>query len=446
MKIQLKFFKNLSIYKLIILFIVVIITLILFFLTLNKSLGGTLNYIVFSSLSIILLIIGLIQKQSVGYMVFSIFIYLGFFLKHSFHLIFEYDYLEPIGKFDNSYSQWNEFYEISSIGFFSFVILGIYLIFSNKILLTKNFQANKIFISFKNLNLLWIILILFVIILLILNEIFQFQKLGIEKEKIFNFWFLEISIIMLISIVLPIFMFIVSFYEINQRNNYYKTVFFIMAVSALFSISILSRSVVVFWCMPLLFLPLFKRINFKQYLYILILYLFFIFFTVGVSTLLRTASINTFNRLLIDRWIGVEGLMVVIGMQNKNFNNLFYERKNGEVDFFTKDALNENIKDLEKTSYATLPGIIGFLYLSGSEIFLFTGCFLFLLYIISIEKVVLFFTNNFLLSSFLAISLSGGISGFGIDLISWIKVQIFTILVISLIYFIFIKFLKGKKI
>lgn len=463
MKIQLQFINNEDIKKTILLF-VTISTFLLYFLSSEKIYGSTISYLIFSISSFFLVIIGLVQKKSIGYMLFSIFIYLGFFIKHSFHLIFSYDYLEPIGRFDNSYSQWNEFYEISSMGFISFIVLGIYLIYMNKNLPNISFQFDKQFVlNTKSLNILWFILIILGISLLILNEIFQSQKLGIVKEHIFNSWFLEMSIIMFISIIFPILMYLISFFEINQRNNFYKTIFFIILASSLFSVSILSGSVVVFWCMPLLFLPIFKKISLKQYIYVFVLYIFFIFFTVGVSTLLRNSSvstfvttptsksvnksINAFNRLLIDRWIGTEGLMIVVGMENKSMNNLFYERKSNEIDFFTKNALNYEVeKGHELTSYATLPGIIGYLYLSGSKVVLFFGCFFFVFLIILIERVILYFTQNFLLSTYLAISLASSIAGFGIDLISWIKVQIFTILVVSVIYFIFIKFLKGKEI
>lgn len=137
--------------------------------------------------------------------------------------------------------------------------------------------------------------------------------------------------------------------------------------------------------------------------------------------------------------------MVAIGLENKSINNLLYEREINQVDFFTYNALNGNVKDLEKTSYATLPGIIGYLYLSGSKTILFLGCFFFVFIIIFIESIILRYTDNYLLSTYVAISLSSSIAGFGIDIMSWIKVQLLTIFIVFLIYYILTKFLKREK-
>jgi hypothetical protein len=96
------------------------------------------------------------------------------------------------------------------------------------------------------------------------------------------------------------------------------------------------------------------------------------------------APVKMINFILINRWIGIESLIVVFSYEKKSF------------DLFLK-ALNENKNNLENTFYEktfalisgnnievnqkylkgnTLPGIISFLYYSGSIYFVLISLFI----------------------------------------------------------------------
>lgn len=108
------------------------------------------------------------------------------------------------------------------------------------------------------------------------------------------------------------------------------------------------------------------------------------------------APVKMINFILINRWIGIESLIVVFSYEKKSF------------DLFLK-ALNENKNNLENTFYEktfaltsgnnievnqkylkgnTLPGIISFLYYSGSIYFVLISLFIIFILCNSFERLI----------------------------------------------------------
>ena len=108
-------------------------------------------------------------------------------------------------------------------------------------------------------------------------------------------------------------------------------------------------------------------------------------------------SEKVINFILINRWIGIDSLIVVHSFEKKNFDLFFKslreDKNNLENTFyektfnFTSDKLNIEINQ-KYLKGNTLPGIISFLYYSGNIYFVLI--FLFIIFIIcnSFERLI----------------------------------------------------------
>lgn len=100
----------------------------------------------------------------------------------------------------------------------------------------------------------------------------------------------------------------------------------------------------------------------------------------GILTRLRNAVVQS-RSLLIDRWVGLEGMMAVIGYNKKGWGlwrKAWGEKFTGQgTSFFDLEIFNSVYKNqnLEGVHFVSMPGIMGFLFYPGSLIFLFVGMF-----------------------------------------------------------------------
>ena len=93
-------------------------------------------------------------------------------------------------------------------------------------------------------------------------------------------------------------------------------------------------------------------------------------------------EINHIIFLVGGRWVGTEGVMVLINNNDKGFDLLkdsFSEKFNMSNSFYEnkikKSFYHYNNEDINNTYTVYTPGIVGFLYYSGSAIFLFISLF-----------------------------------------------------------------------
>jgi len=70
--------------------------------------------------------------------------------------------------------------------------------------------------------------------------------------------------------------------------------------------------------------------------------------------------------------------------------------------------------DLSKFQFGTLPGIVGFLYYSGSHLIVFLGMLIMVILLVFVEEVIMKLTKNPVLCSLLAFSLANMVAQFGV--------------------------------
>lgn len=153
--------------------------------------------------------------------------------------------------------------------------------------------------------------------------------------------------------------------------------------------------------------------------------------------------------LFITRSIGIEG--VISTQINKNILGFDLMKKSlkenveNDQSFYEKKFLvNQNrLRNYENSNQVILPGIFGYLYFSGSIFFLSSSLFLICFICLCFEKIILFYTNNNVLCSFLIFCIVWRLINFGYlvsNTLNFILSLVFTLIIIHLAQL----FLHGK--
>ena len=353
---------------------------------------------------------------------FGLLLWLGFWFKLTCTISFtDGVFREGVGIFDYSKNSFNEVLIISQIAIFSFILSGyfreFFLFKYPKKLNLQNFKNN--FFKFGRKK-IWLIFIILFIITAILNFHFKIYQKGLLPIYDINFYISGIFKWLLLF-GLSAFSASLIFYEFN----FYKKFFFISVLIAFIetffsSFSMLSRGM--FFNSFALLYGIYKfsnKINsqnnlnyyLKSFLTILVLFYlsvssvnyiranyFYVGKSVNITDIYKTDEIEETSKseekkystskainfeilyLIINRWVGVDGVMAVNSKKEllslpflySSFNEraskdtpTFYELSFGLEENSASKDLYENVKG------NTLPGLIAFIYYSGSYYILF---------------------------------------------------------------------------
>ena len=415
--------NNKILYKIFTLSILIGILLLTYLGTQNYS-SSKINYLSFSIISNFLILFA-VRKNAIFFETFfSLLLWLGFWFKFTCTIIFtDGIFREGTGMFDYSKESFDEVLFVSQIGLLSFISSGYFrqlflFKYPEKLNLT-NLKKNFFKLGRKKI---WIFFIFFFILIASTNFYFKIYQKGLLPIYDLNF-ILSGIFKWLLLFGLSAFSATLIFYEYDL----YKKFFFISVMIILFetfltSFSMLSRGMI-FNAIALLYgiYKFSKKIdtpnNFRYYLksMTLIFLLFYIsvssvnylranYFYVGKSAdffLDKKATEQTETQteilkklptskqinseilfLIINRWVGVDGLMAVTSKKDilslEFLFSSFKERPTKDTPTFYEltFGLEENIptKELyENVKGNTLPGILAFLFYSGSYFVLFIG-------------------------------------------------------------------------
>lgn len=395
--------------------------------------------------------------------VFSVLLTLGFPIKFSAHTIWDYGYLEPIGRFDNSIKSFSSVLIVATCG-------GIGILIAQ--LVQRRFQIGKISDNHINMNeKSKVISYLFILLLgtslaainlnynILLFGLTPSVKLPMSGNAIF-FLAMTRGILFLI------------FFKIIE-NISFKWTFLSSIIVLIISVGVLSRMLMIMFFVTIFinFLKTNENVNIKKFIQYSFLLLVMSFICVKLATGMRmklyeatkavsrdknreiaskitdrfTSYIGSYRNMVIDRWIGMEGVMAVEGYDGKGyglFTDALLEKSYKGNSFYTKIADEKNYNDLKTKSgkiVTSVPGPIAYFYYSGSKTFVFFMMFLSTLLITNIEA---FFSKKIVqenVSNFIAIFMVFDYFQFGIAPISMIKNWAFTFIILLL-------FINIKKI
>jgi hypothetical protein len=484
--------NNKIFYKIFTLSILIGILLLTYLGTQNYS-SNKINYLSFSIISNFLILFA-IRKNAIFFETFfSLLLWLGFWFKFTCTIVFtDGVFREGVGIFDYSKKSFDEVLFVAQIGLLSFIISGyfrqLFLFKYPEKLKLPNLKKNFFFFGRKKI---WIFFVFLYIFIALLNFYFKIYQKGLLPTYDLNF-ILSGMFKWLLLFGLSAFSATLVFYE----YSFYKKFFFMSVVIILFetfftSFSMLSRGMI-FNAIALLYgiYKFSKKIdtpnNYRYYLksIVLIILLFYIsvssvnylranYFYVGKSVefVLDKADKQTETQteilkklptskqinseilfLIINRWVGVDGIMAVTSKKNilsleflfSSFKErptkdtpTFYELTFGLEENIPTNELYENVKG------NTLPGILAFLFYSGSYFVLFIGIFILSIIASSIEFLSFKLSSNNLIFS----SLIGQVIAFRFIHFGYLPHQTYLLFgtIILTILFVYILGLYSKK-
>ena len=421
--------KYFFIFKIVFCFLIIFLTYCGF----NSYEGNKIIYLLFSIISNYLIYFSF-RKNSIFFETFlGLLLWLGFWFKFTCTIAFtDGIFREGVGLFNYTPESFNETLVVSQIGILSFILAGYFreiFIFKYPSKLNFFFKTNNLFK--KKRKLIWIIFLISFTLIAILNFYFKIYQKGLLPIYDFNFvfsgtykWLLLFGLTSISAIII--------FLEANAFRKFFVfSSLLIFFETFLSSLSLLSRGMI-FNAFALFFgiykfsnkLNIHNKLTYCLKSLSIILVLFYIsvvsvnyvranYFYVGKSAQFafkefkkktgkeaidkkevkrKFSNLSEHHSeifyLSVNRWVGVDGVMSVISKKeilNKMFLlNSFKERANAtqptfyELKFDLEISKNvvqvyESVKDVKGN---TLPGIIAFLFYSGSYYFLFISMFI----------------------------------------------------------------------
>ena len=402
-------------------FVEIVLVLICFFLfslgTYDYQ-GSKLYYIVFSVIYFMLLLSAIKQVNSYSYLFLGIFLWLGFWLKFTVHTVLSYQYREAVGQFVQTPQALDELLLVSTVG-----CLGVFIAkwlsgFTGKINFNWDniFSKNKVPLFYQKTR--TIVLPLFIVVAVlcgVFNLYYGIDQIGLSPKTILM-WPLNALISWLVTIGLSLMLSTLLFWEVSYKQNWSFALIYMCIEGFISSVSIMSRLLYIGHVFPLGLAGIVHRRKLppigllKQYFFFLFAGVFFLMSIVGTTALrnhfysgerldLSFHQVSIIKDILVDRWIGVEGVMAVSSYEQKNIalfrQGLSEKRAFGRVGMYQLIADSQyKDTDLDKYMFGTLPGPIAFMYYSGSYWVVFFGLLCLTLMMLYSEKWVVFLVKN----------------------------------------------------
>lgn len=404
---------------------------------------------------------------------FGILLWLGFWLKLIFIVnYYNYSFKEGAGlafenfNFNKKIILIDEALLVSILAFLSYLLAVIFkdIFFKKKItpnlkILGKN--KNKIFYRIQN------ILIIIFIFLIFFTAFFNLDNLiyqrGMKSQSNFNFlingtikWVLLFGFSSIISFFLLI--------NLNNKIKLYQLSLIGILETFISSISYLSRGMI--FNSLSIFYGLYKSnkiysLKLKPKFFIIYFITIFVFFFISVSTInylrhnyyyynevkvgseVKDLKIDVFDKetqqkktdikkydtlpkaideffyLAVNRWVGIDAVLSVTANKNKNwdtFVNSFKEKYDvSKLPYYERVIQERDYgADLLTVNYGiTTPGIVSFLFYSGSKMFLILSLFILTLLMLSFERIVLNQSFNFIFCALIMQQISYRLIHFG---------------------------------
>ena len=404
---------------------------------------------------------------------FGILLWLGFWLKLIFIVnYYNYSFKEGAGyvfenfNFNKKILFIDEALIVSILAFLSYLLAVLFKdiflkkkISSNLKILNKN--KNKLFYRVQNiLIILFVFLIFFTAFFNLDNLIYQ---RGMKSQSNFNFlingtikWVLLFGFSSIISFLILI--------NLNNRTKLYQLSLIGILETFISSISYLSRGMI--FNSLSIFYGLYKsnkiyNLKLKPKFFIIYFLTIFVFFFISVSTInylrhnyyyynevkvgsgVKDLKLNVFDieiqpkknkektydtldkaideffSLAVNRWVGIDAVLSTTTNESKNWNtfiNSFRERYDASKLPYYERVIQKRVNKPNELSInygITTPGIVSFLFYSGSKIFLILSFFSLTVVMLFFEKIISNKTTNLIFCALIMQQISYRLAHFG---------------------------------
>jgi hypothetical protein len=439
--------------------------LFIFFLNLENYVGSKFLFFLFNLLSFGLFLTAIRKNANSFEFFFYILLLLGFWFKFSCILYFDRFNLTE-GDFDLNISNYDAAIILSITAFMACIFASFAKeFFFNKFLGKKVFIVKSEFFSFyiKYRYAILSLFVLFVILILSLNFFFKIYSKGLINNDnpiyIHRFfaWCFTYGISVLTSLLIYID------FSISKTKSY-----FILGILETFfvNISIYSRAFALYFVAY--FRGFMKLTEFNKNNFIKITFLLFIISSISFYSVAQlrnkyfiseneykpktiVASFSGITDLIVNRWVGIDSALAVSQKKDLNFNffisSLAEEKQHQKQSFYMKHFLKRFVFDSDANknlNTVILPGLVAFLYYSGSLIFVFLSIVAIVFFCSLIEACFFRLSfNNVILSNIIGFVLAMRVAHFGY--LPFNTVYFLFSLVITLLFVYFLSKLIWKK-
>jgi hypothetical protein len=350
-------------------------------------------YCVFWGLSIALVSSMRWRNFSWSYAFLTGFFILGHWLKVTVHAVIEYRYVEPVGAFSGSESQWISYYQYAIVAMLAFLTARLLMVAMTGSRSNLDAVPNP---SRRPSGSFWLIFTVAVLVFYTLNSVLGLFRTGMRAQFVLPFPFHAIlSFLAFIGLAIVVAWYIGD--ELATRGSLRRGAWICLLIQgSAASVSMASRLVFSLHVVPvLLTLYLLQRRKtqgsvFKRT----------IVFAVILPTVLMAVSMyrvvefyggSPFDpemlgklaaesgQLFVDRWIGVEGMLTAVSGSQASlvtFTAMLVEDPNDNVFSIYQIASGSTYRYHDDRTFLTLPGAFAILAFSGSLSIVFFGTWL----------------------------------------------------------------------
>lgn len=464
--------------------------LVLFLSGLFLYAGSKLVFVLFSFVFLIMLLSGANKHKGYGYLFLVIFLWLGFWFKLAaslllsawFPLVFE----EPVGNFNFSADAWDRVLWIAiwaGIG----VMLGRFLYGLIRLKTSGDSVEAKAPLWYPAIRIwLWTAVLLVTVGVVIFNIFYGIHQIGMVPRTVLH-WPLNAFIGWMLNLGSALAIAVLVWWDTAEKKNITLPFFAILGEAFLSAVSIISRSAFLFHSIPQILSlsarkEIYQRYSSRQILLFISTFaiLFLMSITavsfmrdyqyagskstpLSVSNSVTDSSVGTLKpipdqvlpqpakeissfrltlirQLLVNRWIGIEGVMAVSSYSEKS-GDLFWEmlaekREEGKVGAYQRVSNSGYQSTDARYQFASLPGATAFLYFSGSMPVVMLGMAALALIMLIVERAIFALTQNPLVCSLFGVTAANTVAQFGIAPRQDIPLYLMIILTAIFIYFI----------
>lgn len=448
--------------------------------------GSKFQYLLFT-ISFFLLVISAIRNMdSYSYLFLAVFLWLGFWLKFTVHTIFKYAYNESTGFFIQTSDSIDNILIIASIGCWGIISARYFLSFlglksKTDVDLMNNIKIPLFYKNYRKPTLFCLIMTF--LLINAVNVTAGILQLGLVPRTILQ-WPLNALFSWLLGIGFALMITTILWWELGEEKKASKLFIYSLFEPFIISVSILSRATYILHVIPVFLSFMINKNKFsfntayiKKSTYISLFFLIGFSFLISLQTvswlrnfyysnvtpdfmiqnddvlnshliasskshaIVSPSIVNIFKGLIIDRWLGIEGVMAVSAYAPKNIEllkkGLLEKSEIGKVNMYLNIA-NSHYRNMDANRYifTTIPGPIAFLYYSGSMFLVFIGMFIFTIIMVISESLVSFLTNNAFLCSLYGMDIANGIAQFGVTPSMMIKHYLLIFAYCFFLYFI----------
>lgn len=218
----------------------------LFLIAVQAYKGSALVYTLFSAVYLALLVSAFLRQRTYGYTFLATFLWLGFWLKVSWHLAWGTGYPEPTGQFTWSATQWDHALIVSTVG--ALAVLCARLIFEvlpgkTQTLTGDEFDPPQWLRGLRRWH--WAVFVLAVVSIALANFHFQIFVVGFKVGTVLMWPLNALITLMLVGGGFSAWMAILLWYEIHWRGAVFPLLILLVAVAFTITALSLSRGMIV---------------------------------------------------------------------------------------------------------------------------------------------------------------------------------------------------------